>query len=575
VEDFQLFDEIQYFKMESAPIWAQLIDRLGWVDLIDEFVGNSGQYKLSVGTRVKALLVNIATDRRALYQVEKFYAQRDTSVLLGPDVAAGDLNDDALARALDAIQAKEPEKLYSRLGLSTVNALSALESSGDFIPLHFDTTSLSVYGDYRGQDEQTNESEKEMFKIARGYSKDHRPDLKQIIFGTSTVRGLPVYGTVDRGNLDDHTWNHSAITSLAGLVSKEIHGKIVYIADAAAITKDNLTSFGETKTQFISRLPSTFSLCEKLKQAAWAKEGTWQSVGKLAQSKDGATYKIQSFHQEQYGETYRFVVVRSNKLDARKEHKLQDVLVREREGLEKAAAAQLKVLYSCEQDAVAAAETFVHKHRRKMHQIRTTVEAMETPGKRTRRGRPRKDEVAPAVVTQYRVVSSVDGPSEETLQAWREKEATFVLITSIRDEQRLTNLDVLKLYKEQGEVEARFRYLKSPYHVGPIYLHRPERVQAFSYVMLMSLLLYSVFEFLIREKLSHETEPLIMSGNRKSLRPTGLSVLEMFDGMITARVQLNGTWQYVKSAPPDPQVERVLGLLGMDLSIYYPVKKTA
>lgn len=56
--DFQLFDEIQYFKMETAPIWAQLIDRLGWVRLIDEYVGGSDKCKLSVGTRVKALLIN-------------------------------------------------------------------------------------------------------------------------------------------------------------------------------------------------------------------------------------------------------------------------------------------------------------------------------------------------------------------------------------------------------------------------------------------------------------------------------------------------------------------------------------
>ncbi|MCL6443557.1 MAG: IS1634 family transposase, partial [Alicyclobacillus sp.] len=472
-----MFEEIQYFKMESAPIWARLIDRFGWVDLIDEHVSTSDQCKLSVGRRTKALLVNIGTDRQALYQVEKFYAKRDVTALLGPGVSADDLNDDALARALDAIHKCGPEELYSKLAVSTLASLSVLEGFEDFIPMHFDTTSVSVYGDYPSQVEDAT-PEQEMFKIARGYSKDHRPDLKQIIFGNATIRGLPVYGTVDRGNLDDHTWNHSAIASLAGLVTKEVHGKIVYIADAAAITKENLTLFAKTKTQFISRLPSTFALCEKLKQAAWEKENGWQDVGRLAQAKDGATYKIQSFHRELYGETYRFVVVRSNSLDARKEHKLQDVLIRERNDLEKAALVQSKVLYSCEQDARAAAKAFAHTHRKKMHQIRTTVEVTQTPGKRTKRGRPRKDEPAPLAITQYRVVIEIDAPSEETLQRWREREATFVLITNIRDEQRLENEAVLKLYKEQGEVEARFRYLKSPYHVGPIYLHRPERVQA-------------------------------------------------------------------------------------------------
>lgn len=101
---------------------------------------------------------------------------------------------------------------------------------------------------------------------------------------------------------------------------------------------------------------------------------------------------------------------------------------------------------------MAVAEAFAHTHRKKIHPIKTTVEVVQTPGKRTKRGRPRKDEPTPAVVTPYRVVTAIDAPGEETLQDWREQEATLVVVTNIRDEQRLTHADALKLYKEQGEV---------------------------------------------------------------------------------------------------------------------------
>ncbi|MCL6446329.1 MAG: DUF4277 domain-containing protein, partial [Alicyclobacillus sp.] len=63
--------QIQHIKMESAPIWAQLIRRFGWIDIINNFVGPQIGYKLSVGDRISALLINICTDRRALYQVEE------------------------------------------------------------------------------------------------------------------------------------------------------------------------------------------------------------------------------------------------------------------------------------------------------------------------------------------------------------------------------------------------------------------------------------------------------------------------------------------------------------------------
>lgn len=561
--------------MQSAPIWAQLIRRFGWVRIVNDFVGSQTGYKLSVGDRINALLINICTDRSALYHVEKFYAERDVEVLIGPGVVAEDLNDDALARALDAIYEAGPDKLFSQLAVSTTLSLRVLDQFDDLIPLHGDTTSFSVYGEYPGQESMMTALE-DPFRLARGYSKDNRPEQKQMIFGNVTLKGIPVYGTVNRGNMDDHTWNHDTISSLAHVFTADVQGRMVYIADSAAVTESNLRALAESNQAFLSRLPSTFKLCEQLKQAAWEKEDAWQDIGQLAEGKDGAKYKIQSFRRELHGHRYRLVVVRSSSLDARKEHKLSDTLERERKKLEKAAAEVSKVLYGCEQDAAVAAEAFCRNHRANLHQVKTTLETTQTQEKRARRGRPRKDEPTPPVVTQYRILVEIAPPTQDALQAWREREATFVLITSIRDEQRLSDEGVLRFYKNQAvEVEGRFRYLKSPYHVGPIYLHRTDRVKAFSYLMLMSLLLYSAFEYILREKMKHEEEPLVLPGKRKSFRPTGISVLEMFEGMMTAQVQVGGEWLYVNSVPPDPQIERILKLLDMDLSIYYPAKKSA
>jgi len=133
-----------------------------------------------------------------------------------------------------------------------------------------------------------------------------------------------------------------------------------------------------------------------------------------------------------------------------------------------------------------------------MHTIQTSIESVQTQEKYARRGRPRKDEAAPAMKTEYRVIVEVVKPTNEALQAWREQESTFVLMTDIRDDQSLSDRMVLRLYKDQNEVDCRFRYLKSPYHVGPIFLQRPSRVKAFGYLMLMSLLLYSAFEYSTR-----------------------------------------------------------------------------
>jgi transposase len=562
-----LIDALRNFVMGPSPIFAHLLDWLQWGQMIDDHVGR-GDHKVSVGTRTNALLINIATDRKALYKVSEFYEKMDTELLFGDGVTAADLNDDALGRALDILHDADIESLYPKLALSTIEKLKIMDSFDGFIPIHSDTTSLSLYGEYPDQED---------LEIVRGYSKDHRPDLKQIVFGLSTVRGVPIYGNVNKGNQDDPTWNLNTIAKLAGLVAQGDKGDVIYVADAAAVTQDNLQAFHENKTHFISRLPATFSLCEQLKRAAWEKEeSAWTDLGQLTDAKDSATYKIQAFRRELYGQTYRLIVIRSSGLAALKEHKLQDVVAREAKKLDKEVQKQSKVLYSCEADAQQAADKFLRANKRCLHTLKTSIEAIQTAEKRTRKGRPRKDEPTPATITQYRIQVNMNEPGQEALGAWREKEETFVLITDIRDDQRLPDEQVLRLYKGQGEaVEAKFRYLKSPYHVGPVFLQRPSRVKAFGYLMLLSLLLYSVFEYILREQMAQETEPLILPGKRKSFRPTGASVMEMFETMVSTWASIQGQWQRMKVHPDNPQLERILGFFGLDMSIYSEVKKSA
>ncbi|SHK56071.1 protein of unknown function [Alicyclobacillus tolerans] len=239
-------------------------------------------------------------------------------MLFGEGITASEFHDDALGRALDVIHDADMETLYTALAMSTIQSLKMTAQFDGFLPIHSDTTSLSLYGEYPDQEDM---------EIVRGYSKDPRPDWKQMLFGMSTVRGVPLCGNVNNGNKDDDSWNLDTLAKLAGLVSEDVHGKPIYIVDAAAVTKDNLAQFHETKTHFISRLPATFSLCEQLKRTAWEKEHAWYELGHMSESVHSATYKIQSFRRERYGQTYRFIAVRSTNLEARKEHKLEDVFV--------------------------------------------------------------------------------------------------------------------------------------------------------------------------------------------------------------------------------------------------------
>jgi transposase len=72
---------------------------------------------------------------------------------------------------------------------------------------HFDTTSLTVYGDYESTPidiRENNVDTDPLFTITHGHSKAHRPDLKQMILNLATTgSGFPIWMEAHSGNASD------------------------------------------------------------------------------------------------------------------------------------------------------------------------------------------------------------------------------------------------------------------------------------------------------------------------------------------------------------------------------------
>ena len=152
-----------------GPTLVALCEILKIAKTIDTLVDwDEKQCKLSPGTRIVAMLLNIFSGRTPLYRVEDFFKGQDLPNLFGVGVKSSDFNDDALARALDKLIEKGPKKVISTVMLNAI----AIEKI-DISHLHADTTSVSVYGEYDIQEEG-------FIDIVRGFSKDYRNDLKQL-----------------------------------------------------------------------------------------------------------------------------------------------------------------------------------------------------------------------------------------------------------------------------------------------------------------------------------------------------------------------------------------------------------
>jgi transposase len=92
---------------------------------------------------------------------------------------------------------------------------------------------------------------------------------------------------------------------------------------------------------------------------------------------------------------------------------------------------------------------------------------------------------------------------QNEVEAQIHHQASFILATNVVEEQELSHEQVYVTYKEQGGVERGFRFLKDPlFLASSVFVKKPERVMALSFLMVLCLLVYRLAERLLRSQLA-------------------------------------------------------------------------
>jgi hypothetical protein len=94
------------------------------------------------GTIVLGMILDTLSGRSPLYRLEEFFAHQDTALLLGKAIAPGAFDDDTVGRVLDRLYATGTMTVFTACA---VRADQALHFDKRYV--HFDTTSMTVYGD--------------------------------------------------------------------------------------------------------------------------------------------------------------------------------------------------------------------------------------------------------------------------------------------------------------------------------------------------------------------------------------------------------------------------------------------
>jgi transposase len=516
---------IEAYPVTHLPIVKAYADKLDLVGLINYFVPT--EMDVDAGTIVLGLVLDTLSGRSPLYRVEEFFAHQDTELLLGKTLPPHAFNDDTVGRVLDRLYDMNTMKIFTACAVRATARFGVERRYG-----HFDTTSRSVWGDYQFAEEQD-----VPFRVTYGYSKDKRPDLKQFVLSTLCVdRTVPIWGKSEDGNASDKTLNTTLLSEIATILARHgvAPGAYIYVADAALVTEDNLAALGNTL--FISRLPATYTECERVIQEAVARD-CWEDIGILATTKatkhrPATFYKAYEGEVALYGKTYRAMVVHSTAQDKRRLQRLARDVHSSAEAIQVVARVAATQEYFCQADAEVAAAR-LRASPTPYHELVVTVEERPKYG----RGRP-SQHVPRAVKTMRYGLKCTFKERDATIARKREEAGCFVLLTNVPTEGDLAHRagDVLKGYKNQYGIEQNFSFLKDPLIVNSLFLKKPERIEALGLVLLLALLLWRLMERSLRDYID-TTGTTVTGWDKKATdRPTTFMMVTKFSGLIVVKV---------------------------------------
>jgi transposase len=479
--------------------------------------------RLSHAQALGVLVRSIVVEREPIYRAQET-VHGFAAGLFG--VAAHDLeslSDDRLGRALDRLFEADRAAL-----LTEVVLVMAKRFAVQLERLHNDSTSISFCGQYHEQRGPSRTGQRPPV-LTFGYSKDHRPDLKQLLFilTTDADGGVPVQFRTADGNTSDsvthiETWN--TLRTVAG------RPDFLYVADSKLCSHDNLTYIDHAGGRFVTVLPR--SRREDKQFRKWIQTGVpaWEVVWDrpYVRRTDGPR-DVWSVYRDPLGTAEGFTLtwIHSNLLTLRQQERrhrnisvataalttLRERILGPRSRVRGGARIDLEI------------ELILEQHRVRRYFKVKRVPRPEHTFKQTQRGRPGPGtEYRRVTKRRYDIEWIID---QAAIDYDKRSDGMYPLICNDRN---LTPTQVLEAHKGQPMIEKRFEQLKTVHEIAPVFLKNTGRIEAFFTLYFLTLLIQALIERQLRLEMQRQklAELPIYPEQRRCKHPTTEQILRLF-----------------------------------------------
>ncbi len=310
--------------------------------------------------------------------------------------------------------------------------------------------------------------------------------------------------------------------------------------------------YNEAKIKWISRIPETSM---EAKTAIQEESADWQQL-----SDASGHYRVRIMDLPQGKE--RWVIVRTKAGEQAAHQQMQKQAIKAKAQWEKKLWHLSRQEFSCQNDAQAAWEQAI-KGKPSYFTLNATY---QEEGQYQQKGRPKKDAVPATTVWHVLFTLTVD---QKEVEAQIKKQAGFMVATNVMEEQELSHEQVYFTYKEQGGVERGFRFLKDPlFLASSVFVKKPERVMALSFIMVLCLLVYRLAEHVLLRQLTQASQTVPNQLNKPTDHPTMRWIFQCFEGIDLLHIRMGARWQ-TRVLGLQPLHQQVLRLLGPTFCQFY------
>jgi transposase len=514
---------LESLEVGATPLVQHFLRRLQLPQLFDRHLPTlrGRQPALPCSVTLGVLLTNLLLARQPLYAIPRWVARRVPEHLgLSPD-QLDSLNDDRVGRALDRLQKADRASLLTALVMHAVR-----EFDIDLSEMHQDTTTVTFSGEYAGQ--APAEDLDRPPRITFGYNKDHRPDLKQLLYGItiSADGAVPIHCKIYDGNTSDDSVHQETWDFLRRIIG---HADFLYVADSKLCTRENMGHIASGRGRFLTVMPRTRGEDGWFREYVGDNAVAWREAHREPNPRrrdgpDVVYHGVESPRRSSEG--YRVLWYRSSQKAEQDAHNRRVRVQR--------AYARLEVLhgsrrcpYRTPADALEAGRRIVRDEQVQRYLIVTTRRQVREEFRQAGPGRP-------GTHTEYRRVETwtYQPVFEEDVEAIRREALCDGLFPLMSNDESLGLAEALGKYKYQPFVEKRHEQMKNVFGVAPMWLKNVGRVASLLWLYYVVELIGALLEREVRRRMAEEgvASLELYPEGRSSEAPTAALVFDRLEG---------------------------------------------